>query len=204
MSYRDAYKLMIRFEKYGKPKQLIQQHLQVVPKERNLPMSGVRLTLTGPSTDLNLPLDAAGRAVFPFLKSAYDDNARLVLNQKPGLYALRPQVSITPRADGIYEAAELRAACEQVVAYLQHVGKPSMQNSRCVGVRFAYPRTASDIVVRFRSADQVQTLRVEEGSAFADDAVTVFRTVTYAFADWPEKGQVMAQAAPTAIVAVFE
>jgi len=202
-SYRDAYKLMIRFEKYGKPKHLIQQHYQVAPKDKGGSLEGVRLTLAGPSIRLDLPLDATGRAVFPYLKAAYDENARLVLNRKANQYTLQPRISIVPRADGIYDATELRAACEQVLQYLRHVGKPSSQDSKCAGVRFSFAKSA-DPVVRVKSGEQNQaTLAVQETSAFTDDPGPGFKTVTYQFADWPEKGQIVMQSAPVAIAAVF-
>lgn len=203
ISYRDAYKQMIRFEKYGKPKHLIQSHYQVAPKDKGASLEGVRLTLAGSSTQLNLPLDVVGRAVFPFLKSAYDDNARLVLNRKPNQYVMQQRVSIVPRADGTYEVTDLRAACEQVLDYLRHVGKASMQEKRCAGVRFSFARQGAEPVVRLRGAEHVQTLGVEEGSAFPDDAGPLFRTVRYRFPDAAEKGQLVTQGSPVAIAAEF-
>lgn len=204
VSYRDAYKQMIRFEKYGKPKHLIQSHYQVAPKDKGTSLDGVRLTLAGASAQLNLPLDAAGRVVFPFLKSAYDDNARLVLNRKANLYLMQPRVSILPRTDGTYDVADLRAACEQVLDYLRHVGKPSMQEKKCAGVRFAFAKNAADPAVRFRGAEHTAApLAVEEGSAFPDDAGPVFKTVSYRFGDVPKKGQLLTQGAPLAIAPEF-
>lgn len=204
VSYRDAYRQMIRFEKYGKSKHLIQNHFQVSPKDRNATLEGVRLTLVGPSTQLNLPLDAAGRAVFPFLKSAYDDNARLLLNRKAGQYVLQPCVSIIPRADGSYEVTDLHAACEQALEYLRHVGKPSMQDKQCAGVRFAFAKSAADPVVRLREAGHAAApLAVEDGSAFGDESGPAFRTVTYRFADGKDKGQLVTQGVPAAIAPVF-
>jgi hypothetical protein len=199
MSYRDAYRQMIRFEKYGKPKHLIQQHLQVSPKDKSVSIEGVRLSLSGPSAQLTLPLDAAGRTVFPFLKSAYDDNARLVLNRKAGQYLMQARVSIVPRTDGSYEPADLRAACEQALDYLRHVGKPAMQEKKCAGVRFSYAKDANP-VVKLRSAPA--PLHVEEGPAFADDAGPLFKTVTYRFAD-TDKSPLLTQGAPLAIAPEF-
>ena len=199
ISYRDAYRQMIRFEKYGKPKHLVQHHLQVVPKDKGVSLEGARLTLTGPSLQLNLPLDAAGRAVFPFLKSAYDDNARIVLNRKAGQYLLQPRISLAPRADGTYELGDLRAACEQALDYLRHAGRPGMQDKACSGVRFSYPRDASP-VVRLRGA--AQTLAVEEAAAFADAAAPLFKTVSYRFGE-ADKGTLVTEAAPLAIAPEF-
>lgn len=207
MSYRDAYRIMIRFEKYGKPKQLIQSHFRVVPKEEGATLDGVRLTLASPSGSLNLLLDGAGRAVFPFLKSAFDDNARLQLNRSGNRYAMQQAISITPRADGIYEAAELHAACEQALTFLRDIGRPGMRDKKCVGVRFVYPRQAEDPAVSVRGVDPGHAmLPVEDAPAFAGDAGPVFKTVTYRFMPRTDKvqGQVHAQQRPLAITAEFE
>jgi hypothetical protein len=207
MSYRDAYRAMIRFEKYGKPKQLIQSHFRVVPKEEGVSLDGVRLTLTGPSGSLNLLLDAAGRAVFPFLKSAFDENARLQLNRSGDRYTMQQAVSIIPRADGIYDVADLQAACEQTLAYLRDIGKPGMQGRKCIGVRFAYPRQGDDPQVSLRGGEHKDgPLQIEEAPAFTGDAAPLFKTVTYRFAQRPEKsqGQIHTQQRPVAITAVFD
>jgi len=199
MSYRDAYRQMIRFEKYGKPKQLIQQHLQVSPKDKSVTLEGVQLTLSGSATQLNLPLDAAGRAVFPFLKSAFDDNARLVLNRKAGQFLMLPRISIAPRADGNYDIAELRGACEQALEYQRHVGKP-LQDRKCAGVRFSFAKNGTEPVIRLRAGGAA--FPVEDGGAFPDEAGSMFRTVTYRFADG-DKGTLTTQGTPVAIVPEF-
>jgi len=61
MSYRDGYRAMVAFEKYGKAKHLIQNHLQVVGKDKAAAPDGLQLTLQGKTMQLNLPLDATGR-----------------------------------------------------------------------------------------------------------------------------------------------
>ena len=72
LSYRDAYRAMVVFEKYGKPKHFLQNHYQVSPRDAGATLDGLRLTLNARSLQLNLPLDPAGRVVFPLLKAAYD------------------------------------------------------------------------------------------------------------------------------------
>jgi hypothetical protein len=205
ISYRDAYRLMIRFDKYGKSKNLIQSHLQVVPVMPITPMEAgatlddVRLILTGPATHLQLPLDPAGRAVFPFLKSAYDDNARLVVNRKPGRYAIQPRISIAPRADGSYDAAELRNACQQALEYLQATGSPGMQDKQCAGVRFSYAPGAGQVQMRFRGT----VLPSTDAPAFPDTAGPIMRTVTLEFGKTMEPGHLSATVPPVAIAPVF-
>lgn len=202
ISYRDAYRQMIRFDKYGKPKNFIQSHLQVtpvVPVEPGTTLDDVRLILTGPATRLQLPLDAAGRAVFPFLKSAYDDNARLVVNRKPGRYAIQPRISIVPRADGNYDAAELRNACLQALEFLQAIGRPGMQDKQCAGVRFAYAPGAGAVQVRFRGI----LLPILDAAVFPDTAGPVMRTVTLEFGKTLEQGQLSTTLLPVAIAPLF-
>ncbi|MFZ6649265.1 hypothetical protein ACO0LO_26305 [Undibacterium sp. TJN25] len=204
ISYRDVYKLMIRFEKYGKPKQFIQNSYQVLPKDKKASVEDLHFTLTGKTIRLDLPADAAGRVTVPLLKTAYDENAELSLNRKISLYVFRPRVSIVARADGIYESADLLKACEQVLSYLQYSGDISAADKKCTGVKFSYARNAADSVARFRAGASLKPLPVAEGSAFADDAGNIFKTAVYRFSDWPEHGQVITQSVPVAIAALFD
>jgi hypothetical protein len=203
VSYRDAYRAMVVFEKYGQPKHLIQHHYQVMPREKGVPTEGLRLTLQGKSMQLNLPLDGAGRAVFPLLKAAYDENAALVLNRPLSRFVLRPRVSLAVRPDGVYEAAELRAACEQALNYARYA-EPSVRGKRCAGVRFGFAAKGLAPVVRLRNTELVGALPVVDGPIYADDPDDGFRTVLYRFADTHPRGQVVTQDAPLAIAPVFE
>lgn len=203
VSYRDAYRAMVVFEKYGRPKHLIQSHFQVMPREKGVPTDGLRLALNGKSTRLNLPLDASGRAVFPLLKAAYDENAALVLNRKVSQYVLRPRVSVLVRPDGVYEAAELRAACDQALNFARYADA-SARSLSCAGVRFGFARKGSAPVVRVRDGELGAALPVGEGAIFSDDPDDGFRTVFYRFVDTPARGQVVTQDAPLAIAPVFE
>lgn len=121
VSYRDAYRAMVQFEKYGGPKNLLVSQLQVLPKERGALAEGLQLLLSGRSTQLSLPLDLLGRTVFPLQKAAYDDNAALSLSRKGLGFVLRPQVSIAVRPDGVYDVLELRAGCAQALGFARYV-----------------------------------------------------------------------------------
>jgi hypothetical protein len=204
VSYRDAYRAMVVFEKYGRAKNFLQNHFQVMPKDSNVPSEGLQLSLNGKSTQLALPLDATGRAVFPLLKAAYDENAALVLNRKVNRYVFRPRVSIVTRADGVYEAPDLRAACQQALSYARYVDASSRAN-KCVGVRFVFAKKSGDASVKLRKGEGDQPgLPVAEGPAFAGDPNDGFKTVTYRFGDGPERGQVVTPNAPLAIVPLIE
>jgi hypothetical protein len=198
VSYRDAYRAMVVFEKYGGPKNLLVSQLQVLPKERGVPGDGLQLTLAGKSTQVNLPLDALGRTVFPLQKAAYDENASLVLNRKGGGFALRPQVSIAVRADGLYEMADLRAACTQALGFARYVDA-SQRARQCAGVRFVFPKKAEG-GARLRRPDGAEQL-LQPTSAESDEG---FPAVSYRFTPGAERGQVATSNAPLAILPLFE
>ena len=202
VSYRDAYRAMVVFEKYGKAKHLIQNHFQVMPKDKAVAPEGLHLSLVGKNTSLNLPLDATGRTVFPLLKAAYDDNAALVLNHKVSQYLFRPRVSILVRPDGVYEAGDLRAACEQALAYQRSIDR-SLRASGCVGVRFVFPRGATDPGVRVRKGEG-DALSTADGPAFQGDPYEGFTVVSYRFGAAAAKSHVVTQNAPLAINPVYE
>jgi hypothetical protein len=202
VSYRDAYRTMVVFEKYGKPKNFIQNHLQLMPRERGVSVDGVHLSLNGKHTQLILPLDATGRAVFPLLKSAYDENAELVVNRKVNQYLFRSRVSIVVRADGVYELGDLRAACEQVLQYQRFVDGAAGK-LRCTGVRFAFAKRSENVQVKLRRDGGEQLLPVHDGAAFHDDPNDSFRVVSVRIGE-ADKGQLVTQSAPLSIAALLE
>jgi len=203
-SYRDTYRAMIRFEKYGQPKQLLEQRLQVIVQGRDVQLEGAHLTLDGKASHLELPLDGLGRTVFPLLKSAYDDNAELRINRPAGAVTLVPRISIAPRADGIYDAADLRAACGQALDYLHSIGDAGANGKHCTGVAFSYLRNGAKNSVSFRpNAQSMSPVAASEGAAFPGSTGS-YHVVIFRFADWPEKGQVVTEAMPLAIAAWYE
>jgi hypothetical protein len=205
VEYRDAYRQMIWFEKYSKPKQFLLSHYRVRPRDKGASLDGLRLTLNSKAGSLNLALDALGRAVFPFSKAAYDDNAALTLNRKAGQFHFAAWVSIATRADGVYEAADLRLACEQLLAYLRYVGDGGVGGKSCVGVQFSYARHDGEAEVRLRRADHGQSaLPAREGPAFPGDVVNNLRLFVYRFAAAPEAGQLVTRNTPLAIAALLE
>ncbi|CAH0277044.1 hypothetical protein SRABI118_03661 [Massilia sp. Bi118] len=197
VSYRDAYRAMVVFEKYGGPKNLLVNQLQVLPKERGALAEGLQLSLSGRSTQVNLPLDPLGRTVFPLQKAAYDENAALSLNRRGLGFSLRPQVSIAVRPDGVYDIAELRAACLQALGFARYVDA-SQRARQCAGVRFLFPKKAEGGARLRRPDSQEQALPLAVGEP--DE----FPSVVYRFTGSPERGQVATFNAPLAILPLFE
>jgi hypothetical protein len=203
VSYRDAYRAMVVFDKYGGAKNLLQHELQVLPKEAGTGAEPLQLALDGKTTHLKLALDATGRTVFPLLKAAYDENAVLALNRSHAQFALRPRVSINVRADGMYDVSELNAACEQALGYARYVDN-SARGRHCVGVRFVFDKKAAGSVARLRKADgAAAVMPTVDGPAFMGDADAGFATVTYRF-NGTEHAQVLTAAAPLAITPLFD
>jgi hypothetical protein len=204
-SYRNIYREMIWFDKYGKPKNFIQHHYRIIPKDKNASLDGLRLTLNSSSIQVNLPLDAYGRTVFPMLKAAFDENAELRLNRKAAAYYHQPWVSIISRADGIYESADLRTACEQVLAYRRYAGDIALRDKKCVGVKFSYLRGSPDPAPVFRHAGQTSSLPESMDSRTSPtEAGGIYKSFSFLFSHWPQQGQIIASSMPIAIDAVFE
>ncbi len=203
VSYRDAYRAMVVFEKYGGPKNFLQSQLQVAPQDRIASLDGVQLTLAGKTSQVNLPLDALGRTPFPLLKGAYDENVALLLSRRVGGFGVRPRVSIALQPDGVYEDGELRAACEQALGFARY-GDGSLRTRQCAGVRFVFAKRAAEIGVRIHKSDGSDaTLAVTPGSAFPGDADDSFPTVLYRFGG-SDKVQLVTAYPPLAIVPLFE
>jgi hypothetical protein len=205
VSYRDAYRAMVVFEKYGGAKNLLVSELQVLTRGSAPHGEGLQLALAGRSTQLNLTLDPLGRTVFPLQKAAYDENAALFLSRRGMGFTLRPQVSIAVRPDGVYDVAELRAACAQALGFARYVDA-SQRARQCAGVRFVFPKHG-DGGARLRRPDShEQVLPLASGPADGPDEG--FPAVIYRFgaltSATDERGQVSTYNAPLAIFPIFE
>ncbi len=200
-SYRDAYRAVVVFEKYGGAKSLLQNHLQLVPREKGVLGELVQLVLTGKTVQTSLALDALGRGVLPLVKAAYDENAVLAPNRRIGPFSLRARVTIAPQADNVYDSADLRTACEQALAYARHVDATARAR-QCVGVRLVFPKKGVDTSVKLRRPEGEVAMAVAPGPAFAGDLEGDFPAATYRFS--AERAQVIMYSAPLAIVPLFE
>lgn len=195
-SYRDAYRAMVVFEKYGGPKSFLQSQLQVLPRDRAVPGDGLQLTLAGKTGQLHLPLDPLGRTPLPLQKAAYDENAALVLNRKGTPFTLHPQVSIATRTDGVYDSADLRTACGQALGFARYADA-SQRSRQCVGARFVFTKKGEGGARWRREGGAEEVLPVAPGAA--EQGLPV---VTYRFGS--ERGQVLTDSVPLAILPLFE
>ena len=200
VSYRDAYRSMVVFEKYGGPKSLLQQHLQVLPRTPAMEAGGVQLLVVGKTSQGRFPLDATLRTVFPLARAAYDDNATLQLSRPLGRFTVRPQVSIALRPDNLYDSEELRHGCEQALAYARQLALFGAR--RCVGVRFVFDKGSPAAPVTLRGSTAA-SLPSAPGAPFPGDGDATFPVVTYRFAG-PERTQLSTASMPLAITPLFD
>lgn len=203
LSYRDAYRAMIVFEKYGRPKNYLQNQIQLVPARKGVLPDTIQLSLQLKGSTVRLPLDTIGRAVFPVLKAAFDENAPLLIDGGAGPVSFRARISIVPRTDGVYDSAELRAACAQALDYQRYTGAGA-RGSACVGVRFVYPAEGAAPQLRVRGSGPPALLPVALGAAFPGDEHGAYRVVNYRFADHAGAAQLLAATAPLAIAPLIE
>jgi len=202
VSYRDAYRTMVVFDKYGGPKNLLQHQLQVRPRAKGMLGDGASLLIKGRTLQTSLALDPLGRTTLPLLKAAYDENAVLAPNRSLGGFTVRPRISLALRADGSYDATELRAACEQALGFARHADA-SARSQACVGVQLVFPKTSVDAGARVRAGGAETILPVTRAPAFVGDVDDDFPVVTYRFAR-ADAAQIVTYHAPLAIVPVFE
>jgi len=200
-SYRDAYRAVVVFEKYGGAKNLLQNHLQLAPREKGVMGEGLQLVLSGKSVQTSLALDALGRGVLPLSKAAYDENAVLSPSRRIGPFALRTRVTIAPQADNVYDSDDLRAACIQALDFARYTDA-SARSRQCVGVRMVFPKKGVDTSVKLRRPEGEQPMPVGPGQAFSGDLDADFPVATYRFG--AERAQIITYSAPLAIVPLFE
>lgn len=204
-SYRHAYKAAAHYAQLTRTRPLIQAHMQIRPREPGLPLDGLRIDVAGEKTALTIAVDGIGRATLPMLKQAYDEDAVLRLNRHAGYYRFSGRFTIREKDDGVYDAAELRAACEQLLSAQREDGNLfRLFGKKCVGVRFVYPLADTAAAIEFRSADKSAVIAAADGQPFEGGTMGLYKVAIYRFADWPSQGQVVAARRPLAIGTLYE
>lgn len=208
-SYRHAYKAAATFATHTRNRPLIQAHMQIRPLAPESPLQGMKLELAGDSTRVDISVDDLGRATIPMSKQAYDEDAVLRLNRRKGAYYFSGRYSIKPRGDGVYDVAELRAACEQLIGAQRESGyRLRLIGKNCAGVKFSYPADsgpAAAAVLQVRGADgAARPVAVTDGHPFEDNSMGIYKIAVLRFADLPPHSSVVTIAAPLAIGTLYE
>lgn len=205
-SYRHAYKAAAFFAPFVKARPLIQAHLQVRPLKPGAPLEGLRLHLAGAHVQQDIEVDAIGRAVLPMEKQAYEDDAVLTLNRQKGIYYFSGRYSIRERDDGHYPAAQLRAACEQMIDAQRASGyRLRLWGKKCAGIKLVYPAEGAPPAVTLRQADgSSAALAAVAAPPFEDGSMGNYQVVLVRFADLPALGEIIAATRPLAIGTLYE
>ena len=205
-SYRYAYQASVFTNKFLRKRPLVQSQLQLRPLDPLTPVTGLKVTLEGAKTHVEMVADDLGRVDMPELKQAFDEDAVLRLNRPKGLYKFSGRFSIKPREDGEYGVADLQEACEQLIGAQREAGyRMRLWGKKCVGVKFSYPVAASGVSADFHAADDhVTPIAAVDGRPFEDDSMGTYKIVVVRFADWPKTGRVVTHDKPLAIGTLYE
>lgn len=191
-SYRHAYKAASFFAPYVAKRPLIQAHMQIRPRDPDTPMDGLRLQLQGESTNMEIAVDALGRATLPMLKQAFDEDAVLRLNRRKGHYQFSGRYSIRTRDDGVYPLAMLREACEQLISAQRASGyRLRLLGKDCKGIKFIYAPGDTAAAVELRRDDgTTQRIAAQPGLPFENRSMGLYQVATVRLDDWPAQAQV--------------
>lgn len=205
-SYRHVYKAATRFAAITETRPLIQAHMQILPRREGLPLEGLRIQINGATVSRDIPVDPIGRARIPLFKQAFDEDAVLRLNRQQGNYRFTGLFSIREKDDGVYGAAELRAACEQIISAQRESGSRfRLMGKKCAGVRFIYPPAALGAALTLRdAAGKPGAIAAADAPPFDGAPLGMYKVVTYRFDAWPAQGEVVASQRPLVIGALFE
>lgn len=205
-SYRQAYKAAARAASYTRNRPLIQAQMQIRPLQPAASLEGLKLHLTGDSTNVDIAVDALGRADIPISKQAYDEDAVLRLNRQKGLYYFSGRYSVKEHADGVYQLAELRAACEQLIDAQRATGyRLRLLGKQCAGIKFSYPAGAAAAIVEVRDADgATHAVVLSDGHPFEDNSMGLYKVAVVRFADLPAQATIVTRDKPLAVGTLYE
>jgi hypothetical protein len=169
-------------------------------------MDGLQVELAGESVHMTIPVDPLGRATLPMLKQAFDEDAVLRLNRQKGHYRFSGRFSIIEREDGVYSAADLRAACEQVLSAQRESGYSlHLIGKHCLGVKFVYMPGDTEAQVSYRDASgSLTALAGAPGEPFEGPPMGKYQVMEFRFASWPVDGEVLARSKPLAVSALYD
>jgi hypothetical protein len=130
----------------------------------------------------------------------------LRLNRRAGGYRFSGRYSIKEKDSGLYDAAELRAACEQLISAQRDAGNVfRLLGKKCVGVTFVYPLADDGAAIEFRDAQgKPGVIGASDGEPFESQPMGRYMVATYRFSAWPAQGTVAAARRPLAIGTLYE
>jgi hypothetical protein len=188
-SYSYAYRTLRAVEGFDGPHDMVQIYYWLQPKAADVTRTGLRLRLLGPRTDIELPVDALGRALVPIDEAAARDGAEFLINRSAGSFKFANVIEIKPNDEGVYPVEYLQKACEQarqVYAYTKRWSPVGwrVRGMKCTGVKFqSTQEPANPPDVYFVDASGKEQL-LPAASAPYQRAIK--------FADWPAEGRVRA------------
>ena len=205
-SYRNAYKGAAKYAAYLRAMPLIQVHMQIVPRKAGVSLDGLRLQLTSETVTQDIALDAIGRATLPMNKQAFDEDAVLRLNRGPDNFRFTGRYSIRENDSGVYSAALLRTACEQIISAQREMGgRLRLLGKKCAGVRFIYRPDNLGAELKLRDAmGKPGVIAAADAAPFDGVPMGLYRVVTYRFDAWPAQGDVLSEQRPLFIGTVYE
>jgi hypothetical protein len=205
-SYRHAYKVASGFAQVTRSRPLIQAHMQIMPVRDGMPVDGLRIELAGETVTENVPVDAIGRATLPMIKQAFDEDAVLRLNRGKGNYRFTGRFSIRESKSGVYGAAELRAACEQLLSAQRVSGSRfRLLGKKCAGIKFIYPPASTGAGLTLGdAAGKPGAIAATDAAPFDGVPLGNYKVVLYRFDAWPAEGDIVSTQRPLFIATFYE
>jgi Protein of unknown function (DUF2987) len=150
MPYKDAYDYLQKLNE--KPHDKIAVRMRIVPQDKKIALSDIKITLQGDKTTRAIPIAADGLIEVPFEKALLDDNAEFMTNQKKDSIAVHVTIDVLSPVNGplryryLAEAlTQARDSVKQMVPWYVRWLVPNSWNA--VEVEFAEGATGSATVM---------------------------------------------------------
>lgn len=111
-SYRHMLAGLDAFEKHHSLAPKADLRFLLRPQQPDVSLEGIRLSITGKDTDIDLPVDAQGMFSLPRSQPAADEDAAMVVNRKKGSFRWAPSVHSPGVPEGARRLGDLRLECE--------------------------------------------------------------------------------------------
>lgn len=203
ISYRSAYKLMLQFEKYGKPKHLLQSHLQLANAQGQT-LLDTQINLIAKTSQIGLQIDPLGRVKLPLIKTAYDENAELRLAGPVSGLQMRLSLALNVAYDGHFDANQLKLACEQALNFYMSVGDKRAQQKRCLAIILVYPGNVKMTAPMLKNEQNQTSYLTAPDLNYAEPGLKGQISYWIKLSQLSDKAQIISQQAPFAVLPVIE